>query len=138
MFGEPRDIHIHDPDRTRSQRFGDVSVHTSADDRGIDERGLLRTTSLSRTAVDLMRVLPPAFRLAVADAAVSPAECGTSSLDLLRSEAEGDADRRGRARLRLLWPLVDARAESVGESVSRAVIRWSGFEGARAAGRGPL
>ena len=46
----------------------------------------------------------------------------------LRSVAESEADRRGRAQLTALWPLVDARAESVGESVSRAVMRWAGFE----------
>lgn len=33
FFGHPRDIHVFDSRRTRSLRFGDVAVHTSADPR---------------------------------------------------------------------------------------------------------
>ncbi|GAA1944156.1 hypothetical protein GCM10009776_02370 [Microbacterium deminutum] len=128
IFGEPRDIHIHDPDRARSRRFGDVCVHTSVDPPVTERRGFAHTTSAAQTAVDLMRVLPPAFALAVADAAISPFQGGTNTIDDLRAIAAVESDRRGRGQLAVLWPLVDARAESVGESVSRAVMLWAGFE----------
>ena len=81
IFGEPRDIHIYDPDRAHSRRFGDVCVHTSTDACGLDARSYVTTTSVAQTVVDLMRVLPPAFAVAMADTAVSPFQGGTSSVD---------------------------------------------------------
>ena len=77
IFGEPRDIHVYDPDRAQSRRFGDVCVHTSTDRCTITDRAFARTTSVAQTAIDLMRVLPPAYALAVADSAVSPFQGGT-------------------------------------------------------------
>lgn len=127
-FNEPKDIHVYDPERAASRRFGDVVVHTSDDPRMVGSAGSILTTSPMDTAVDLIRMLPPAQGLAVADAAIAPAQGGFSDLAELRALSEAQRNRRGRARLRWVWSHADARAESPAESVSRAVIGWCGFE----------
>lgn len=128
VFGEPRHIHVFDPSRYSSRRWGDVCVHTGEDPREIDARDGLRLTSLAHTTLDLMKVLPPAFALAVADAAGSARQGGTVAVSALAEIAASRSDSRGGARVAMLLPLIDARSESPGESVSRAVIVWSGFE----------
>ncbi|MBD8023780.1 hypothetical protein [Microbacterium gallinarum] len=128
LFGEARHIHLHAPHAARSRRFGDVFVHASVDDREIVERGGCRMTSRSHTAVDLMRVLPAPFGLAVGDAAISPVQGGDVEASELRELARDRADSRGSRVLRLTTAALDARSESVGESVSRGVVIWSGFE----------
>ncbi len=128
LFGHPRDIHVYDTTRAASRWFGDVVVHTSGDERAVTALAGFHVTSLIDTVVDLARVLPPAHALAVADTAVSARQGGWCDVDELRDLASTQANRRGRARLEWLWPRVDGRSESVGESVSRAVIEWSGFE----------
>ena len=50
------------------------------------------------------------------------------SLVQLRDRARSQRTRRGNARLRWLWEHADGASESPGESVSRAVIGWAGFE----------
>lgn len=127
-FGEAKDIHVYDPERTASRRFGDVVVHTSHDPRVVGATAGIQTTSPLDTAVDLVRVLPPAQGLAVADAVISPAQEGFTDLSELRERSEPQQNTRGRARLRWAWSHADARSESPGESVSRAVIGWCGFE----------
>ncbi|WP_342001833.1 hypothetical protein MRBLWH7_002073 [Microbacterium sp. LWH7-1.2] len=128
IFGEPRDIHVFSAERRASRRFSDVCVHTSADARETVEVGGTRLTSVAATAVDLMRMLPPLYGLAVGDAAVSLVQGGTTDALELGRLADSQRTRRGIARLRLLLPAIDARAESPGESVSRGVILWAGFE----------
>jgi hypothetical protein len=128
FFGEPRDIHVYDPDRRSSRRFGDVCVHTSADPRDIETIDGISVTSLVDTAADLARVLSPAHALAVVDSAISTAQGGTLELDRLRELAASRSSSRARAQLEWLWQHADGRAESPGESISRAVIAWSGFE----------
>ncbi|WP_214468423.1 hypothetical protein [Microbacterium flavescens] len=128
QFGEARLIHLHAERAARSRRFGDVFVHASVDVREIVEFGGFRMTSRSHTAVDLMRVLPAPFGLAVGDAAISPAQGGDVELSTLRELAGSRADSRGSRVLRLTTAALDARSESVGESVGRGVILWSGFE----------
>ena len=128
IFGEPRDIHVFDPGRSRSRRFGDVLVHTSEDVPPVHTATGIRVVSAVHTAVDLMRVLPPAFALAVADAVTSPARRLGGTTPSLRALAADQVNRRGRAQLAWLWPRIDGQAESAGESVSRAVIEWCGFE----------
>ncbi|MEJ1923360.1 hypothetical protein KHB019_002656 [Microbacterium sp. KHB019] len=127
-FGETRDIHLFDPDRTRSRRFGDVVVHTSNDPREFDRVHGLLTTGILDTVVDLARALPPARALAVMDAAISTVQGGPLSLDDIRIRAGEQENRRGRARLAWLLAHADGAAESPSESVSRAVIEWCGFE----------
>lgn len=128
LFGHPRDIHVYDPARGASRRYGDVSVHTSADPREVVETGGIRVTSLLDTALDLARVLPPEQGIAVTAAAVSPAQGGTSTLTALRERARDQQSRRGTAILPQVFALSDDRLESPHEAVSYAVIVWSGFE----------
>ena len=127
-FGETRDIHVFDPDRIRSRRFGDVCVHTSAHERAVVRQGPVLCTSMIDTVVDLSRVLPPAEALTVVDAAISPAQGGPLDLSEVREHASGQTTTRGSARQRWLWEWADGRSESPTESVSRAVIEWCGFE----------
>lgn len=128
LFGEPRDIHVHDAERTASRRFGDVAVHTSVDSRRTVVIDGITATSLVDTVADLARVLPPAQSLAVVDAATSPVQGGTLRIDALRDLVARQANGRGRRLTRWVLGAADPRAESVGESISRAVIEWSGFE----------
>jgi hypothetical protein len=125
VFGEPRDIHVFDRSRSRSRRFGDVMVHTGFDDREV-VGDTVSTTSAAVTGVDLMRVLPPAFAVAVGDAVLRDPH-GPGSLGSLRDLASDQATRRGRARLEWAWPRITGVSESVGESVSRTVLEWCGF-----------
>jgi hypothetical protein len=128
LFGEPRDIHVYAPDGRSSRRFGDVLVHTSASPRTVMSVGGIHVTSVVDSVVDLVRVLPPAHGLAVADAAVSPRQGGTLTAEELLAYDRELPSRRGRARARWMWERVDGAAESPAESVSRAVIEWCGYE----------
>ncbi|MDN3442828.1 hypothetical protein [Microbacterium sp. APC 3901] len=127
-FGETALIHVLADAGEKSRRFGDVMVHSSADPRGVTSIAGIHCTDLLDTAVDLTRVLSSAKGLAVADAAMSPFQGG----DVRRSTADealcGQMNSRGRARARWVWTNADERSESPGESVSRAVIAWCGFE----------
>lgn len=128
LFGETRDIHIFDPELRTSQRYGDVCVHTSQDPRTLIDIGGVMLTSSSDTTVDLARVLQPARALAVADALLADSDDPEGLRNALRTRASQQVNARGRARLAWVWDHADARAESPAESVSRAVIAWSGFE----------
>lgn len=123
-FGHPRHIHLFDGRRARSVAYGDVRVHTSADRRRALDRGGIRCSPLSDVVVDLARVLPPAFALAVTDAALRTGAVTSAELHDLAA-----AQRNPRGRRKLDWVLArgDPRSESVGESVSRAVMEWCGF-----------
>jgi hypothetical protein len=128
QFGQTRDVHVFDPDRSRSRRFGDVVVHTSADPREIVRVHGVHATAIVDAVVDLGRVLPPARSLAVMDSAISAAQGGSTTLEELRQRADDQVNARGRGLLRWLFSRVDGAAESPSESVSRAVIEWCGFE----------
>lgn len=125
LFGEPRDIHLLSADGS-SWREGDVVVHGSRDERRLVTIDGVTSTSLVDTAVDLCRVLPPAFALAVADAALRAHPDG-ARLDLA-AFARAQENRRGVRRLDWVQQRVRPEAESPGESVSRAVIEWLGHE----------
>lgn len=128
LFGETAHIHILSPAPRGGHRFGDVIVHTHRDGREIDRFAGIRATGLVDTAVDLARLVPPAQALSVADAVISRAQGGPLHLDELRDRAAGQEDRRGRARLRWVWDRANGLSESPAESVSRAVIEWTGYE----------
>lgn len=128
LFGETEDIHVYDPDLKSSWRHGDVSIHASATAREIVSIGGIRVTSTVDTLVDLIRVVPPAQGLAMADAALSPAQGGMLSIAALRERGFARGSGRGSARMSWVCDNADERAESPGESVSRAVVMWSGFE----------
>ena len=106
-----RDIHVHDPNRTRSRRSGDVYVHTSSAPRELIRIGELLVTSMLDTVVDLVRVLTPAQALAVIDAALSPAQGGELTLERIRRRAAGRPSSRGAARERWVWEGADPRAD---------------------------
>ncbi|MEW1707236.1 hypothetical protein AB0230_08345 [Microbacterium sp. NPDC089190] len=126
-FGHPRHIHLFDGRRERSLAYGDVRVHTSADRRRTVEQDGLRCSLLADVVVDLARVLPPAFALAVADAAL---RTGTVTSSELLDLAAAQRNPRGRRRVDWVLARGDQRSESVGESLSRAVIEWCGFPAA--------
>ncbi|HZU92877.1 MAG TPA: hypothetical protein VFF85_04570 [Microbacterium sp.] len=128
LFNETRDIHVLGDAGDKPRRFGDVWVHTSEDPRTVERVDGVHVTSLLDTAVDLTRVMSPAKALAVADSAVSTAQGGSleilDALDLL----DAQSNRRGVNRARWAWSRANGLSESPSESVSRAVIEWSGFE----------
>lgn len=125
VFGEPRDVHLFDPDG-RTWREGDVVVHGSRDARSVIEMDGRWMTSLEDTAVDLCRVLPPAFGLAVADATAR--RLNPASTLSVSEVGRAQAARRGLRRLDWVQERTDDAAESPGESVSRAVTEWLGYE----------
>ncbi|AZC14296.1 hypothetical protein [Microbacterium sp. ABRD28] len=126
VFGEPQFIHLLDP-VGHARRFGDVIVHAGCGHRGITASAGVAATSLADTAVDLARTLPPAYGLAVADAALRRLESEGRAVDF---DAVADRQHTTRGKRRLAWVAENATpvAESPGESVSRAVIGWLGYE----------
>lgn len=128
LFGEPRNIHVYDPLATRSTSFGDIVVHTSGTPRVVRRIGDLDVVDTADTVLDLARALPPAFALATVDAAIGPGSQPALALDEIVDALAGRASgSRGTRRARWAIDRADARAESVGESVSRAVIEWLGY-----------
>lgn len=127
-FGETRGIHVYDPHLSHSSHHGDVTIHTSRDERELTTINGVRLTSVEDTILDLARVVPPAHALAMTDAAISPVQGGMLRLGDLRAHGDRQQNQRGRARLQWVWETADALAESPAESVSRAVMQWSGFE----------
>lgn len=123
IFSEPRDIHLL-AQQGRSWREHDVIVHRYSDDRVIVRRHGVRMTSVEDTVTDLCRVLPPAFALSLADAAARAGGKPIAVADRGRTQS----DTRGVRRLDWVQERADGDAESVGESVSRAVIGWLGYE----------
>jgi hypothetical protein len=90
LFGHPRHLHLFDARRDRSLSYGDVRVHTSADDRRSRAVDGIHLTSVADTVIDLARALPPAFGLAVADAAMRT--YGVTRLSCERSSIAGAMD----------------------------------------------
>ena len=127
-FGETEYIHVYDPDAPRSQSISDVRVHTSAMLREVELVGGILVTSLLDTVVDLARVMQPADALAVVDAAISAVQGGTLLLDDLIARGKEGPGSRGRLRMKRAFEDANALSESPGESISRAVIVWSGYE----------
>lgn len=123
VFGEPRYIHLLDPGGT-SWRQGDVIVHGTRDARQVDRVDGMLITPPADTVMDLGRVLPPAFALGVADHAARR----RLAVGRLGERAREQSNHRGVRQLDWIDANVDARAESVGETASRAVIGWLGYE----------
>ncbi|HYI50382.1 MAG TPA: hypothetical protein VEX42_02295 [Microbacterium sp.] len=127
IFGEPRWIHLLGPGGL-SWREGDVVVHGTRDERDVSERDGMLVTPLADTTLDLCRVLPPAFALGVADRAFRWGGRGRP----LGERGREQANRRGVRQLDWIDENADPLAESAGESVSRAVTGWLGYERPRA------
>lgn len=81
--------------------------------------GNIRITTQKRTAWDLGRFAPKTLALGGMDAL---ARTGAFSVEELAHDMERLARQRGVRQLRYLVPLVDPRAESLGESALR--LRW--------------
>ncbi|MFE6736235.1 hypothetical protein [Microbacterium sp. NPDC057650] len=128
LFGETRDIHVLGDGYEKARHVGDVWVHTSEVARSVERVGGALVTSESDTVADLCRVLPIAKALSLADSAISPAQGGTVSIDDVCDLLDAQPNKRGLARARWVCAHADGLAESPGESISRAVILWSGFE----------
>jgi hypothetical protein len=118
-------VHNHIPEALRGPSAGveDVDVHATQAARDVVTIDSLFATDLTSTAVDTARHLPPAYALAVIDAVLRLGIGRTQ----LRDWSGHDANRRNERMLTWVWDFADPRAESVGESVSRAVISWLGF-----------
>lgn len=112
-----------DPDRKTTKRFGDVVVHATQTARDVVAIDSVFATDLTATVVDAARHLPPAYALAVADDALRRG----LGREHLRDWSLQDSNRRHERMLAWVWDFADPLAESVGESVSRAVIMWLGF-----------
>lgn len=129
LFGETREIHVQREAPAKSARYGDVRVHNSVHARTVVDIGTVRSTSFVDTVVDLVRVLPPAQALAVVDAALSHVQGGGAhALSDFTEACAARAGRRGAANAGWVWEHADGRSESPTESISRAVMLWSGFE----------
>ena len=126
IFGEPTHIHLLSADG-RSWVEGDVVVHGHRGEREVTDAGGIAATTVAETAVDLARVLPPAFALAVVDAAARRLRQEGRTLDV-SARGRAQANRRGRRQLDWVQARASAQSESPGEAVSRAVIEWLGFE----------
>ncbi|MHA7985469.1 hypothetical protein ACX9R5_06640 [Rathayibacter sp. CAU 1779] len=127
LFGEPKYVHVLGGGTagTHSTRRGLVAVHQLSDVREIIGTALGSAVGISDTVLDLARLLPPAFGLAVADAALHKVG-GPLASDLLRS-AHGQKWRYRMRRVDWVLGEADPAPESAGESVSRAVIAWLGY-----------
>ncbi|WP_446664738.1 hypothetical protein [Flexivirga sp. B27] len=92
--------------------------------RAVEHDGLL-VTSPARTVVDIARTRPLACALAAADWTVASGLCSLAEID---DEVDAiEVGGRGRRAARLMQLLVDPRAESPGESLSRARMYELGF-----------
>jgi hypothetical protein len=123
LFGEAPRVHLFDAGARATTTFGDVVVHASVKARQVVLLDGALATGLLETVVDTARALAPAYALALVDAALRRGV----ALGDLRACAAADSNSRGRKKLAWVFEFADARAESVGESVSRAVIDWLGF-----------
>lgn len=123
LFGEPRCIHLLDAGGT-TWREGDVVVHGTRDARSVANVDGMLVTPVLDTTLDLCRVLVPAFALAVADSAART----SGPLGSLGAYGREQVSRRGIRQLDWIDENVDPASESPGESVSRAVIGWLGYE----------
>lgn len=93
--------------------------------QAVEHDGLL-VTRPARTVVDIARTRPLACALAAADWTVANELCSLAEID---EEVDAiEVGGRGRRGARVMQLLVDPRAESPGESLSRARMYELGFE----------
>lgn len=124
VLGDLRTIHVLVARKGDARRTGDIQGH-----HVIDELPLVRgvgvcATSGPTTAIEIARARHPAYGLAVADALLRD---GRIRGDQLLALNEARDSSRGRLLAEWCLERATADAESVLESVSRAVIEWLGF-----------
>lgn len=127
IFGEPRDIHILLPPGSPTRRRSGIVEHAGDIDRATITRHGVRVSDVAATALDLARVLTPAYALAVVDSAIHWARHDRTTLPDLRHLACAQARPRNARQLTWLFAHATTLAESAGESLSRAVIGWLGL-----------
>lgn len=123
LFTEPRFIHAVERDRAKTGGHGDLRKHELKYLQVIAETELGLATSLSDTAVDVVRNMNPAHALAVWDAALRRG----ASIDAMHRAVSLHANTRGTRTISWVAERAVAEAESPGESVSRALVEWLGF-----------
>lgn len=125
VIGDPQVVHVLVGTADTSRFGGGVRTHRSGTDRDILVADGFAITSLADTAIDLARYRHSSLGLAMGDFALR-SDAALSQEELLGRNAERLSGRgRGSAR----WALSRATpvAETVLESISRAVIEWLGF-----------
>lgn len=120
----PTAIHTYLDDADRSCASTDIRKHASIDERSVVQTPLGPATCLADTAVDLGRTIHRGLALAVWDAALRRGAPRDVIADLWRRQRS----RRSLVSLRWLEETADPRSESPGESVSRALFEWLGFD----------
>lgn len=125
VLGDPRVVHILLPGGSRSREAGGIRTHTTDVQRDIIEVDGILMTSPCDTAVTLARHRHPAAALGAADAALRVAPW-LSVADLIEDN-ESRISSRGRRVARWAIDRATPLAETMLESVNRAVIEWLGF-----------
>lgn len=125
VWGAPlKAVHLTRPDCSHGRRRAMVHVHPAplAPSEIVTISGL-RVTSAARTIADLARTVSLKSAVSTGDHAL---HLGLSTEDLAAA-VTGAAGRHGIARARRAVALMDGRSESVGESLSRLVIKELGL-----------
>ncbi len=121
----PETVHIATPEALGGSSQVSITAHTRANaGESVRVEGLA-VTSLARTVIDVAAKGPFVNAISVVDAALR--RCGDSFRVTLAAEFERAALKRGVGRASRAIGLGDSRAESVGESLSRARIHELGF-----------
>ncbi|WP_460578587.1 hypothetical protein [Humibacter ginsengisoli] len=127
VFGEPKHVHVlSDWPQAHSTSAAGLALHKFADSRAITSTEEGAAVGIADTVLDLARVLPPAFALAVMDAALRTAGRGVTTSALLE-RARLQSWKRGIRQLEWVLSETNPLAESVAESVGRAAILWLGY-----------
>lgn len=127
VFGEPRDVHILLPPGSRTRRRSGIAEHAGEIDRVVVHRNGISHSDMATTTLDLARVLTPAYALAVVDSAIHGKRSERTTREDLEERAHAQARARNSRQLTWVFDEATTLAESVGESVSRAVIGWLGL-----------
>lgn len=123
--GTPRDVHVLDERYSASRRIGRMRVHASCDERRLLQVDGCTLTAPEETALDIARSRHPALGLAAVDALLRLEEWDDASALVELNDSR--LSSRGRRAARWSLERATGLAESVLESVSRAVAEWLGY-----------
>ncbi|MBT0993132.1 hypothetical protein KIN34_02345 [Cellulomonas sp. DKR-3] len=120
----PERVHLLHPSRAGGDRDRGIARHTSAiDGAEIAEVAGVRVTSLARTVLDCVAVLPPLDGLVVTDSALAAGLAPSA----LAERVLAAAGARHIAKVRAVTALGDDGSESAYESASRFVVLRAGL-----------
>ena len=118
-------VHVYRNASNGGYRKGSVHAHVGvidpADTIVVDG---ITITSVTRTVVDCARLLPLSGGVAMADQAL---HAGRTTLDALVEATRRQSGHRGIGKAKTMLTVADPRAESVGETISRMVLRGAGL-----------